>query len=69
MIVEGKKAPHLRKDLNLQLIRGVTVMTQWSVKMILVCSTDLFRKTYKIDLYLVCILSKSLYFQKCWETI
>ena len=47
----------------------ITVMTQWSVKIILVCNTDLFRKRSKIGLYLVCILRKSLYFRKCWKTI
>ena len=44
------------------------VMTLWSVKLILVCNTDLFRKVSKIGLYLDFILRKSLYFQNCWKT-
>ncbi len=39
-------------------------MTTRSVKIILVCNTDFFTKSSKFGLYLVCILRKSLYFQK-----
>ena len=42
----------------------VAVMTTRSVKIIPVCNTDFFTKSPKFGLYLVCILRKSLYFQK-----
>ena len=43
---------------------GYSVMTQWSVKIILVCNTDLFKKMSKIGLYLVCILRNWSVFSK-----